>query len=121
MVSETQEPIVLESNQNHATVTGSGISPTLSAAMGMGGGYVPMITEPKAISFQERAGKPGGGKGILIQEEHVGALSTLTIQHVLSLETYHCESDEDTAMTLKARDYKDPQSVLCVNGDGSDG
>ena len=115
------EPVVLESNQNHATVTDTGVSPTLSASMGMGGGYVPMITEPKAISFQERAGKPGGGKGILIQEEHVGALSTLTIQHVLSLETYHCESDEDTAMTLKARDYKDPQSVLCVNGDGSDG
>jgi DNA (cytosine-5)-methyltransferase 1 len=112
-----KEPIVLESNQNHATVTDEGISPTLSASMGMGGGYVPMITEPKAISFQERAGKPGGGKGILIQEEHTGALSTLTIQHVLSLETYHCESDEDTAMTLKARDYKDPQSVLCVSGE----
>lgn len=35
------------------------------------------------ISFQERAGKPGGGKGILIQEEHVGALSTLNNQSVL--------------------------------------
>lgn len=39
------EPIVLESNQNHATVTDSGICPTLSASMGLGGGYVPMITE----------------------------------------------------------------------------
>ena len=38
------EPIVLESNQNHATITDSGISPTLSASMGLGGGYVPMIT-----------------------------------------------------------------------------
>ena len=36
-----------------------------------------------AISFQERAGKPGGGKGILIQHEHVGALSTLNNQSVL--------------------------------------
>ena len=143
------EPIVLESNQNHATVTDDGVSPTLPASMGMGGGYVPMITdawtidekigqtyvhhdsantlaardykqpqavlpETHAISFQERAGKPGGGKGILIQDEHVGALSTLQIQHVLALETYHCESEEDTAMTLKARDYKDPQSVYCV-------
>ena len=35
-----------------------------------------------AISFQERAGKPGGGKGILIQPEHVGALSTLNNQSV---------------------------------------
>ena len=37
------EPIVLESNQNHATITDSGICPTLPASMGMGGGYVPMI------------------------------------------------------------------------------
>lgn len=36
------------------------------------------------ISFQERAGKPGGGKGILIQHERTGALSTLNIQSVLS-------------------------------------
>ena len=36
-----------------------------------------------AISFQERAGKPGGGKGILIQHEHTGALSTLNNQSVL--------------------------------------
>lgn len=36
------------------------------------------------ISFQERGGKPGGGKGILIQHEHVGALSTLNNQSVLA-------------------------------------
>lgn len=117
----TQEPIVLESNQNHATITDNGVSPTLSASMGMGGGYVPMVTERHSISFQERAGNPGGGKGILIQDEHIGALSTLQIQHVFSLETYHCEHDDETAMTLKARDYKDPQSVLCVPGDEADG
>lgn len=33
-----------------------------------------------AISFQERAGKPGGGKGILIQDEKTGALSTMNNQ-----------------------------------------
>jgi DNA (cytosine-5)-methyltransferase 1 len=36
------------------------------------------------ISFQERGGKPGGGKGILIQHEHVGALSKLNNQSVLA-------------------------------------
>jgi DNA (cytosine-5)-methyltransferase 1 len=36
-----------------------------------------------AISFQERGGKPGGGKGILIQHDHTGALSTLNNQAVL--------------------------------------
>ena len=30
-----------------------------------------------AVSFQERAGKPGGGKGILIQGDKTGCLSTL--------------------------------------------
>ena len=40
------------------------------------------IDEVNAISFQERAGCAGGGKGILIQKERVGALSTLCNQYV---------------------------------------
>ena len=36
----------------------------------------------KAISFQERAGCEGGGKGILIQHERTGALSTFNNQSV---------------------------------------
>ena len=39
------EPVLLESNQNHATVQTDGISTALPASMGMGGGYVPMVTE----------------------------------------------------------------------------
>ena len=41
------QPIVLESNQVHATVSQTGICPTLPASMGLGGGYVPMITDRK--------------------------------------------------------------------------
>lgn len=48
-VAQQEEPIVLESNQNHATITDSGVSPTLSASMGLGGGYVPMIADTVAI------------------------------------------------------------------------
>ena len=40
-----KEPIILESNQNHATITSNGICTTLPASMGLGGGYVPMIVE----------------------------------------------------------------------------
>ena len=40
-----QEPIVLQSNQNNATITSDGVCPTLVASMGLGGGYVPMIVE----------------------------------------------------------------------------
>ncbi len=35
-----------------------------------------------ALSFQERGGKPGGGKGILIQDEHIGAMKTNQNQYV---------------------------------------
>jgi DNA (cytosine-5)-methyltransferase 1 len=37
------EPLILESNQNHATIQTNGICTTLPASMGMGGGYVPVI------------------------------------------------------------------------------
>ena len=46
---ENFQPVVLESNQIHATVTQTGICPTLSASMGMGGGYIPMITDRKVF------------------------------------------------------------------------
>lgn len=39
---------------------------------------------PHAVSFQERAGKPGGGKGILIQDEHTGAIGTQNVQSVIA-------------------------------------
>jgi len=61
-------------------------------------------------------GKPGGGKGILIQHEHVGALSTLNNQSVLAIsvdekmgQTY---IGEEVGNTLAARDYKQPQAVV---------
>lgn len=38
-----EDPIVLESNQNNATITQNGICPTLPASMGLGGGYTPMV------------------------------------------------------------------------------
>lgn len=42
---KSTEPILLESNQNHATVQTDGVSTTLPASMGEGGGYVPMVVE----------------------------------------------------------------------------
>ena len=52
------QPVVLESNQVHATVTQTGICPTLPASMGLGGGYVPMITDHPAdrpVVFENHA------------------------------------------------------------------
>ena len=49
-----------------------------------GGSYtLNTIDRPAVLSFQEREGKPGGGKGILIQNERTGALSTLNNQRIL--------------------------------------
>lgn len=42
---EGNVPIVLESNQNHATAKETEACPSLPASMGLGGGYVPMIVE----------------------------------------------------------------------------
>ena len=52
------QPMVLESNQVHATVTQNGICPTLPASMGLDGGYVPMITDHTAdrpVVFENHA------------------------------------------------------------------
>lgn len=43
------QPLILESNQDHATVRTDGTTPTLPASMGMGGGYVPMVYENHGI------------------------------------------------------------------------
>ena len=52
------QPVVLESNQVHATVTQNGICPTLPASMGLGGGYIPMIADHPAdrpVVFENHA------------------------------------------------------------------
>ena len=39
-----KEPIILQNNQNNASIDENGVCYTLPASAGMGGGYVPMIT-----------------------------------------------------------------------------
>ena len=54
---------------------------SLSTGGGQAGQGYPCVMQ-EAITFQERAGCAGGGKGILIQNEKTGALSTLNNQSV---------------------------------------
>lgn len=79
------------------------------------------------MSFQERAGKPGGGKGILIQDERVGALSTLNIQAVLSPTI--CLNDQggsimdvthDKTQALRSQMKHHEPVVLCYGISGYD-
>ena len=48
----SHQPLILESNQEHARVRVDGVSPTLPASMGMGGGYVPMVYENHGIDYR---------------------------------------------------------------------
>lgn len=52
-VMQTAEPILLESNQNHATIQTDGISTSLPASMGEGGGYVPMIVDEQKPEIKQ--------------------------------------------------------------------
>ena len=46
-----EEPVLLSNNQKGAEVSQTGICNTLPAAMGMGGGYVPMITDTTVSGY----------------------------------------------------------------------
>ena len=51
-------------------------APTISATYGMGGNNQPFVAEPDTPkTMKVRAGKSGGGKGILVQEDKSATLS----------------------------------------------
>ena len=72
----------------------------------------------RAVSFQERAGKPGGGKGILIQNERTGALSTLNNQSVCAFKPGAASRvgghvyEDDVAGTVRANAGDNQQAVV---------
>lgn len=78
----------------------------------------------KQSVFKSEAVNLGGGKGILIQHERTGALSTLNNQSVLSVDEKMGQTyiGDNVGNTLGARDYKQPQAVvygMCSDGSNS--
>lgn len=71
----------------------------------------------KTISFQERGGKPGGGKGILIQDEHVGALQTNNSQCVCS-ETHAPLCAADGEKGVHSQMLKNPEENFVLSASG---
>ena len=83
-----------------------------------------------AISFKEREGKPGGGKGILIQHERTGALSTLNNQSVClnawDVQSKHIQSEHGIAEALYSGEcrygggesYVMQEHAYCLQGGG---
>jgi len=90
----------------------------------------------RTISFQERAGKPGGGKGILIQDEKTCTLSTLNNQSICYGISSHDSNamkssnphsgiyEADTTRTLDLQGgnpacNQGGMAVVCIEGNGS--
>ena len=84
--------VLLESNQNHATIQTNGVCTSLPAAMGEGGGYIPMVTEPMR-----------GG-----QQDDVACDTENNQQAVLCIENHPTDSrikvsETDVVQTLTSR------------------
>ena len=91
------QPIVLESNQVHATVTQNGICPTLPASMGLGGGYVPMVTERKIFD----ARRNGDGQIVpTITGDHESRITDCT---AIAVDLYNGAVTGDTATSITCR------------------
>lgn len=98
------QPIVLESNQVHATVSQTGICPTLPASMGLGGGYVPMVTERKIFDAR------GNGDGQIaptITDDHENRITDYTAiaieRKTFNEQSFSCYKESDKCSTLKAK------------------
>lgn len=98
------QPIVLESNQVHATVSQTGICSTLPASMGMGGGYIPMITDRKVFDARDN----GDGKIVpTITGDHENRITDYTAI-AIERKTYNEQSfsyykESNKCLTLKAK------------------
>ena len=96
-------------------------------------GHQAIILESRqVISFRERGGKPGGGKGILIQEEKTGAISASAVQMVagfkhkagakagsigFEIEISPTLNAETTTAVFDARGNGDGKTVPTITGD----
>ena len=98
------QPIVLESNQVHATVSQTGICPTLPASMGLGGGYVPMVTERKIFDAR------GNGDGQIVptitgdHENRITDYTAIAIERkTFNEQSFSRYKESDKCSTLKAK------------------
>lgn len=98
------QPIVLESNQVHATVSQNGICPTLPASMGLGGGYVPMVTERKIFDAR------GNGDGQIVptitgdHENRITDYTAIAIERkTFNEQSFSHYKESNKCSTLKAK------------------
>ena len=109
------QPLILESNQEHAVVREDGVSPTLPASMGMGGGYVSMVYENHGIdsrytgphevspTISARCGT-GGNNVPLVEQDAVFCIMGNAIDREPENGGNGIGYHEDVAYTLTATD-----------------
>ena len=108
-----------QGNQVHDG-TGNNVYPTLRGCGGAGyqAGYV----VAPAYSVQDRAGCPGGGKGMLVQENCATSLRTSNYQYIFQpviaeaegFDMYNQASTGEVSRTLKTPVGGDDHPVVCV-------
>lgn len=111
-----KQPIVLESNQNHATITDNGICPTLPASMGMGGGYIPMIVMVRRFSdvrIYETETSP------TIEQGSGGGGNNLPMI-VMSIDSYNQTTSLEVAEPLRSAEGGDTKPKVLVIKDGAE-
>ena len=112
----SHQPLILESNQEHARVRTDGLSPTLSASMGMGGGYVPVVYENHGIdsrytgshevstTISARCGTGGNNVPLMEQDASIYCIVGNVIDRQPENGGNGCGYQENIAYTLTAMD-----------------
>ena len=112
----SHQPLILESNQEHARVRTDGLSPTLPASMGMGGGYVPMVYENHGIdsrytgphevspTISARCGMGGNNVPLVEQDASIYCIVGNIIDRQPENGGNGCGYQEDISYTLTAMD-----------------
>lgn len=137
----SHQPLILESNQEHAQVRTDGVSPTLPASMvyenhgidarytgphevsptisarcGTGGNNVPLVEEPRqtfCISGNIVDQKPyNGGNGLGINEDVAFSLTTADRHAVYSRQRVDVFQENEVASTESARQHKDATDLV---------
>ena len=111
----TEEPILLSTNQNDAEISQTGICNTIPASMGMGGGYVPMITDSVGQAYDGSQISPtltannAAGQQRMPDKDNFNAVITYGV------DCYNQTQTEEVCKSLNSA-ATDSDHVPCVYG-----
>ena len=112
----SHQPLILESNQEHARVCADGLSPTISARCGTGGNNVPLVEQDASIycivgNVIDRQPE-NGGNGCGYQENIAYTLTAMDRHAVFSRQRVDVFTEKEVACTESARQHKDATDLV---------